>query len=108
MRIGDTVYIRGTIDEIRKDVVIISNKGGYFGTVPEEIQTDIGDFSYILWLNSRNRAFNEVLEIIDKATEGEKVLNAIDAIIEIKAEVLTLKGGNGNEKVHKNNREIYP
>lgn len=93
MKIGDTVYVRGTIDEIRKDVVIIRNKGGYFGTVSEEIQTDIGNYSEQLWLNSRNRAFNEVLEIIDKATEGEKVLNAIDAILEIKAEVLALKGG---------------
>lgn len=93
MKIGDTVYVRGTIDEIRKDVVIIRNKGGYFGTVPEEVQTDIGDYSEQLWLTSRNRAFNEVLEIIDKATEGEKVLNAIDAIIEIKAEVLALKRG---------------
>lgn len=146
MKIGDTVYIRGTIDEIRKDVVIIKNKGGYFGTVPEEIvpqsdrefievmvkypppeictypeyrgkpyysilykengeevvgfgtykpevlseyirnyfitvpeeiQTDIGDhidigdFSKELWLSSRNRAFDEVLEIVAKIIEGQ-------------------------------------
>ena len=37
MRIGDSVLIRGTIDEIRRDIVIIKNEGGYFGTVPEEI-----------------------------------------------------------------------
>lgn len=72
MKIGDIVYIRGTIDEIRKDVIIIKNKGGYFGTVSEEIQVNIGDypdignFSDKLWLNSRNRAFDEVLEIIDE------------------------------------------
>lgn len=37
MKIGDRVLIRGTIDEIRRDTVIIKNEGGYFGTVPEEI-----------------------------------------------------------------------
>ena len=37
MKIGDKVLIKGTIDEIRKDVVIIKNEGGYFGTVPSEI-----------------------------------------------------------------------
>ena len=40
MRIGEEVRVRGIVDEIRKDVVIIKNKGGYFGTVPEEIETD--------------------------------------------------------------------
>ena len=37
MRIGDEVYIHGYVDEIRKDTVIIRNKGGYFGTVAEEV-----------------------------------------------------------------------
>lgn len=37
MRIGDEVLIKGTINEIRKDIVIIENEGGYFGTVPNEI-----------------------------------------------------------------------
>lgn len=37
MKIGDEVYIHGYIDEIRKDVVIIQNAGGYFGTVESEI-----------------------------------------------------------------------
>ncbi|MBO7430439.1 MAG: hypothetical protein J6U56_05440 [Spirochaetia bacterium] len=37
MQIGDKVLVRGTIDEIRKDVVIIKNEGGYFGTVTGEI-----------------------------------------------------------------------
>ena len=35
-RIGDEVYIHGYIDEIRKDVIIIRNDGGYFGTVANE------------------------------------------------------------------------
>jgi hypothetical protein len=37
MKIGDRVYVHGYIDEIRKDVVIIRNSGGYFGTVKSEI-----------------------------------------------------------------------
>lgn len=37
MKIGDRVYVHGYVDEIRKDVVIVRNKGGYFGTVPSEI-----------------------------------------------------------------------
>lgn len=32
MKIGDRVYVAGYIDEIRKDVVIIRNDSGYFGT----------------------------------------------------------------------------
>lgn len=37
MKIGDEVYIHGYVDEIRKDVVIIRNNGGYFGTDKSEI-----------------------------------------------------------------------
>lgn len=37
MKIGDEVYIHGYIDEIRSDVIIIRNEGGYFGTVPSEV-----------------------------------------------------------------------
>ena len=42
MKIGDTVFVHGYVDEIRKDTVIIRNQGGYFGTVPNKIMT--GDF----------------------------------------------------------------
>ena len=37
MRIGDEVYIHGYVDEIRQDIIIIYNDGGYFGTTPNEI-----------------------------------------------------------------------
>jgi len=37
MKIGDEVYVHGYIDEIRNDVIIIRNEGGYFGTVPSEV-----------------------------------------------------------------------
>ena len=39
MRIGDTVFVHGIVDEIRNDTVIIRNNGGYFGTVAGEIIT---------------------------------------------------------------------
>lgn len=37
MKIGDKVFVHGYVDEIRKDIIIIRNEGGYFGTVPDEI-----------------------------------------------------------------------
>lgn len=40
MKIGDRVLVRGVVDEIRKDTVIIRNRGGYFGTDPREIEAD--------------------------------------------------------------------
>lgn len=37
IKIGDEVMVHGVVDEIRKDVVIVRNEGGYFGTVESEI-----------------------------------------------------------------------
>lgn len=39
MKIGDRIFVRGYIDEIRKDTVIIRNAGGYFGTILSEVIT---------------------------------------------------------------------
>ena len=39
MKIGDRIFVRGYIDEIRKDTVIVRNDGGYFGTILSEIIT---------------------------------------------------------------------
>ena len=41
LKIGQEVLIHGYVDEIRKDVVIIHNEGGYFGTVPSEIKPSV-------------------------------------------------------------------
>ena len=49
MRIGDKVYVNGYVDEIRKDVVIIRNDGGYFGTVESEITDTIGAVKHGEW-----------------------------------------------------------
>lgn len=37
MKIGDKVYVRGCVDEIRQDTIIIRNNGGSFGTIPNEV-----------------------------------------------------------------------
>ena len=37
MKIGDRCFVHGYVDEIRKDTVIVRNKGGYFGTDPGEV-----------------------------------------------------------------------
>jgi len=41
MKIGDRIFVRGYIDEIRKDTVIVRNDGGYFGTVLSEVTGDL-------------------------------------------------------------------
>ena len=38
-KIGDRIFVRGYIDEIRKDTVIVRNDGGYFGTILSEVIT---------------------------------------------------------------------
>ncbi|MDY6296631.1 MAG: hypothetical protein SPL45_10095 [Schwartzia succinivorans] len=37
MKIGDRCFVHGYVDEIRKDTVIIRNKGGYFGKSAEKM-----------------------------------------------------------------------
>ena len=41
MKLGQEVWIHGYIDEMRKDIAIIKNEGGYFGAVYDEIQPKI-------------------------------------------------------------------
>ena len=102
MKIGETVYVRGTVDEIRKDVVIIKNEGGYFGTVPEEIAADIGDYSDRLWKASRDRALVEVIDLIEQMKAENDEINGepIRTCFEIeyndfRERVLALRGEQG-------------
>ena len=37
LKLNDEIYIKAFVDEIRKDIVICRNAGGYFGTIPSEI-----------------------------------------------------------------------
>lgn len=54
-KIGDEVYIRGNIDEIRKDTIIIRNDGGYFGTIENEIQACPGASISVHWVSCKDR-----------------------------------------------------
>lgn len=49
MKIGDRCFVHGYIDEIRKDTVIIKNKGGYFGTDPGEVIV-VNDTAHPNWI----------------------------------------------------------
>ena len=40
-KIGDRIFVRGYIDEIRKDTVIVRNDGGYFGTILSEVMGEL-------------------------------------------------------------------
>ena len=59
MKIGDEVFVHGYVDEIRNDVVIIRNDGGYFGTVESEVitadtpQTEMPE--YAEWKDAYNK-----------------------------------------------------
>ena len=68
MKIGDRVFIRGYIDEIRKDTVIIRNAGGYFGTVKSEI----------IEADTRVETESEPLKVGDEVQyipEGGRIIN---------------------------------
>lgn len=40
-KIDDRIFVRGYIDEIRKDAVIVRNDGGYFGTILSEVTGEL-------------------------------------------------------------------
>ena len=50
MRIGDRCFVHGYVDEIRKDTIIIRNKGGYFGTDPGEVIV-VNDTAHPNWIS---------------------------------------------------------
>lgn len=71
MKIGDEVYVHGYIDEVRKDVVIIRNEGGYFGTVADEI------------INSTKNVTNDssaLITVSDRATLDSQMQDLIKRI----------------------------
>lgn len=54
MKIGDRCFVHGYIDEIRKDVVIIKNSGGYFGTDPSEVIV-VFDTTHPNWISIEDK-----------------------------------------------------
>ena len=73
MKIGDSVFVIGCVDEIRKDTIIVRNEGGYFGTIPEEIVCRDNVEAY--WRKAeRNQLLNEILKLIPQ-NAADFVLN---------------------------------
>ena len=54
MKIGDRCFVHGHVDEIRKDTVIVRNKGGYFGTDPGEVIV-VNDMAHPNWIPCSER-----------------------------------------------------
>lgn len=69
MKIGDTVFVHGKVDEIRKDVVIIQNDGGYFGTAKHEIIPGTLTES----IRRINQSVEEVLKILDTINSSGRI-----------------------------------
>ena len=68
MKIGDEVYVHGYVDEMRNDVIIIRNDGGYFGTVGYEVlDKDTEEYK-----RGRIDALNELMEYTYGMLTAEK------------------------------------
>ena len=74
MKIGDEVYVHGYVDEIRKDTVIIKNKGGYFGTCKKEIDEEF-PFSQLIYPTDKFSVVvhDNKIHLINKNEVGIKV-----------------------------------
>lgn len=55
MKIGDRCFVHGYVDEIRNDVVIIRNSGGYFGTPKKEVIVVYNDKVHPNWISTANK-----------------------------------------------------
>ena len=62
MKIGDRVFVHGYIDEIRRDTVIVRNKGGYFGTDPGEVIV-VYNSAHPNWIPCSERLPEELEEV---------------------------------------------
>lgn len=68
MKIGEEILVHGYIDEIRDDIVIIKNSGGYFGTPIKEI-TKMKDYKTILDVEKGLTLFKNIM--FDKDTQDK-------------------------------------
>lgn len=73
MRIGDEVYVRGTVDEIRGATVIIKNKGGCFGTKKSEIVLKPQEYEEIIYDTDKFMVFADDKRIRVIRKEGTTV-----------------------------------
>lgn len=78
MKIGDRCFVHGYVDEIRKDTIIIRNKGGYFGTDPGEVIV-VNNMAHPNWIPCGERlpeAYNIVLVTL---INGDVTIGRYDA-----------------------------
>ncbi len=80
MKIGEEILVHGFIDEIREDIVIIKNSGGYFGTPISEI-TKMKDYKTILDVEKGLTLFKNIL--FDKETQDKFINDCKELGIEI-------------------------
>lgn len=59
MKIGDEVYVRGTVDVIGNDTVLIKNEGGCFATVKTEVMPRDQEWDEVVF------DMNEFFSIVD-------------------------------------------
>ena len=72
MKIGEEVYVHGFVDEIRNDVIIIRNNGGYFGTDPSEVEPTYCAKDYECVEDFLNIAMEKTKEAVRKRYENER------------------------------------
>ena len=86
MKIGDEVYIHGFVDEIRQNVIIIRNDGGYFGTVAEEITSrseipntceDAISRQAVIDVTWEEPSYTDALNVLTEVRDKVKVLPSV-------------------------------
>ena len=85
LKIGQEVLIHGYVEEIRKDIIIIQNEGGYFGTVECEI-TDIEMPNTNEVLEQLRAEIYEEFMTIDGGVHDKTALKCMEIIDTYKAE----------------------
>ena len=110
MKIGDRIFVRGYIDEIRKDTVIVRNDGGYLGTIPSEVIT--GELPSAQpeqrWNPCSERLPEEKDAGILKKLGTEKKSEYVIATVEVKGERMTVTACTYDGKWDWNMKYAFP
>lgn len=79
MKIGDRCFVYGYVDEIRKDTVIVRNKGGYFGTDPGEVIT-VYDTTHPNWILCSKTVDTPKDDVLCCCKDGEIVIGVLSVL----------------------------
>lgn len=86
MKIGDRIFVRGYIDEIRKDTIIIRNAGGYFGTIPSEVIT--GELPSAQPERTQERAETHACDLIDRQAAIDAIYHHLPSVSRTRARTM--------------------